>query len=77
MRELGSLPQPIRNRVNGRIRALGDDPRPPGCQRLAGFGDLYRVRVGDYRIIYQILDDVLVVVIVRIGHRREVYRHMG
>jgi mRNA interferase RelE/StbE len=76
-RELGFLPQPTRNHINARIRALADDPRPPGYQRLAGFDDLYRVRVGDYRIIYQIQDNVLIVLIVRLGHRRDIYRHMG
>jgi len=63
--------------INARIRALADDPRPPGHQRLAGFDDLYRVRIGDYRIIYRIQDNVLMVVIVRLGHRRDIYRHMG
>jgi mRNA interferase RelE/StbE len=77
MRELAGVPQPVRNRINGRIRALADDPRPPGSQRLAGFEDLLRVRVGDYRIIYQVKDGVLIVVVVRLGHRRDIYRHMG
>ena len=77
VRELGDIPHPLRNRINDRIRALADDPRPSGCQRLAGFDDLYRVRVGDHRIIYQIRDNVLIVVIVRLGHRRDIYRHLG
>jgi mRNA interferase RelE/StbE len=77
MRELEMFPNPIRNRIDARIRALASDPRPPGCQRLTGFDDLYRVRSGDYRIVYQIQDRVLIVVIVRVGHRREIYRHMG
>ena len=75
-RELGALPEPIRNRIDARIRALRANPRPPGHQRLAGFADLYRIRVGDYRIIYQIQDRVLVVVVIRVGHRSEVYRHV-
>lgn len=51
---------------------LGEDPRPPGARALRG-RDGYRVRVGDYRIIYTIRNDVLVVVVVTVGHRRDVY----
>jgi mRNA interferase RelE/StbE len=63
--------------AGARYNACPADSRPPGHQRLAGFDDLYRVRVGDYRIIYRIQDNVLMVVIVRLGHRRDIYRHMG
>lgn len=77
MRELGDISQPLRSRIGMQIRALADNPRPSGCQHLTGFDDLYRVRVGDYRVIYQIQDKVLVVVIVRLGHRRDIYRRMG
>jgi mRNA interferase RelE/StbE len=56
-----------------RIRALADDPRPPGCEKLSGL-EQYRVRQGVYRIVYEIADKRLLVVVVRVGHRREVYR---
>ena len=56
------------------MRGLANNPRPPGCDKLAGLDDLYRIRVGDYRIVYQIQDAVLLVLVVKIGHRREVYR---
>ncbi len=56
-----------------RIAALADDPRPPGCEKLSGL-ERYRVRQGAYRIIYEIEDDRLVVLVVRVGNRREVYR---
>ena len=56
-----------------RIGGSADDPRPPGCQKLSG-RDRYRVRQGAYRIIYAIADERLVVYVVRVGHRREVYR---
>jgi mRNA interferase RelE/StbE len=59
--------------VLGRIEALAHTPRPPGAIRLTG-GDAYRIRVGDYRIIYAVADELLVVLIVKVGHRREVYR---
>jgi mRNA interferase RelE/StbE len=54
--------------------ALAGNPRPPGCVKLAGAEDLWRIRVRQYRIIYQLLDDELLVVVVNIGDRNEVYR---
>jgi mRNA interferase RelE/StbE len=62
-----------RRRVVARIRSLAHDPRPRGCEKLAG-GDRYRVRQGVYRIIYSIEDDRLIVHVVKVGHRRDVYR---
>jgi len=62
-----------RQRIVKRIAALGDAPRPPGVQKLSG-RDRYRVRQGVYRIIYAIEDRELIVVVVKVGHRREVYR---
>jgi mRNA interferase RelE/StbE len=61
-------------RLVAAMRGLANAPRPPGCEKLAGAEDLYRIRVGDYRIVYQIQDEVLRVLVVKIGHRREVYR---
>ena len=54
--------------------ALAANPRPKGVKKLSGPDDLYRIRVGDYRIVYQIHDDRLIVLVVRIGHRKDVYR---
>ncbi len=62
-----------RKRVQGAIALLGRDPRPTGAKSLRG-RDGMRVRVGDYRIIYTVRDDVLLVVVVDLGHRREIYR---
>ena len=73
-RELAALPRSAQARVRAKIDALAGDPRPPGCAKMAGEDDLYRIRVGDYRVIYAVHDDVLLVIVVRIGHRREVYR---
>jgi mRNA interferase RelE/StbE len=56
------------------MRGLANDPRPPGCDKLAGLEALYRIRVGQYRVVYQIQDQMLLVLVVKIGHRREVYR---
>ncbi|PAP77201.1 type II toxin-antitoxin system RelE family toxin [Rubrivirga marina] len=62
-----------RQSVVDRIGALADDPRPPGCTKLTGRG-AYRVRQGEYRIVYTVADDVLVVEVVKVGNRRDVYR---
>ena len=63
-----------RQRLVARIEALAEDPRPAGCEKLAGHSDRYRVRQGDYRIVYSVDDTERVVLIVKVGHRREVYR---
>jgi mRNA interferase RelE/StbE len=63
-----------RQRIVTRIRSLARDPRPFGSEKLSGREDLYRLRVGRYRVVYSIGDAELVVVIVRVGHRKNVYR---
>ena len=72
-REIEVLPLKDRRRVMDRIGALRDDPRPPGCEKLSA-QERYRLRQGDYRIIYSIEDVVLTVCVVRMGHRGDVYR---
>ena len=71
--ELEDAPPKDRRRLAARLRALADRPRPPGAEKLSGH-ELYRVRQGDSRILYEIADHDLVVTIIKIGHRREVYR---
>lgn len=71
-RALRKLDPPDQRRVRGAIALLAQDPRPPGARALQGRPGL-RVRVGDYRIVYTVEDDVLLVVVVRLGHRRDVY----
>ena len=61
-----------RGRIHGAIALLGEDPRPPGAKALQGRDGL-RVRVGNYRIIYSVHDDVLLIVVVTLGHRKEIY----
>ena len=63
----------LKKRLDDAIEVLSDDPRPPGCRKLAGTSDRYRIRVGDYRIIYRIDDGKVTVLVLVIGHRREVY----
>ncbi len=72
-RVLAKLPRDIQARLLARIELLGTNPRPQGAVKLSGH-EAYRVRVGDYRIIYSVLDDRLLVLVVDVGHRREVYR---
>jgi len=74
VRELEAVPQKKqRQRIVARIRALADDPRPPGCEKLSG-QDRYRVRQGAYRIIYSVEDSDLIVYVVKVGQRGSVYR---
>lgn len=72
VRALRKLDPQVRRRVQGAIALLAQDPRPPGARALQGRPGL-RVRVGDYRIIYTVEDDVLLMVVVRLLHRRDVY----
>ena len=73
-RQIRKLEPDVRGRVQARIRELGDEPRPAGATKLVGEKTAWRIRIGDYRVIYDVLDDVLVVTVVAVGHRREVYR---
>ena len=72
-KEIRELPRAARARVVQRIRALAASPRPPGCEKLAG-RDAYRIRIGLYRVIYTVEDRRLVIEVVRVAHRKEVYR---
>jgi mRNA interferase RelE/StbE len=67
------LERPIRQRIANALAALSENPRPHGCIKLQGL-EAYRIRVGSYRIIYEIHDDHLLVLVVDVGHRRDVYR---
>ncbi|WP_423920914.1 type II toxin-antitoxin system RelE family toxin [Candidatus Poriferisodalis sp.] len=74
VKSIARLPRREQLRVRAAVDLLADEPRPPGCVALADEDSVYRVRVGDYRIVYQVVDDRLVVQVVRVGHRRDVYR---
>ncbi len=71
--ELAALDGSVRKRVAARIDALCEEPRPSGCKKLAG-SEHWRIRVGDYRVLYDIDDGRLVVLVIRVALRREVYR---
>lgn len=70
---LAKIVQPMQNRIIDAIRLLAENPRPPGVKKLIG-RDAWRIRIGDYRVIYEIQDEKLVVWVIMIGHRKEVYR---
>ena len=72
VKEIEALPRQDRPRIVAKLSSLAQDPRPPGCERLSG-RDRYRLRQGDYRILYEIQDRDLDVVVVKVGHRRDVY----
>ena len=74
LRELRRIPKPFADRLMTAIASLATVPRPPRCVRLQGPEGFHRIRVGDYRIVYLIEDRVLLICVVRIGHRRGVYR---
>ena len=73
-RQFAKLSSQAREMIAAALVALGGNPRPSGCAKLAGTEGLWRIRVRQYRVIYQILDDQLMVVVVKIGDRKEVYR---
>lgn len=73
-RDVLSVPADVLRRLIPKIDALAKNPRPPGSKKLRGAEDNYRLRVGDYRVLYQIQDRVLLVLVLSVAHRREVYR---
>jgi len=73
-RELKKLPEEIFHRVIPRLRGLADNPKPSGCRKISGSKDDWRIRIGEYRVIYEIDEISKTVKIMRIRHRREVYR---
>ena len=73
-KELERLSADVVGRIFPRVEALAQNPRPLGCRRLRGFENLWRIRTGDYRVIYQVFDDEMVVDIVAVRHRSQAYR---
>ena len=73
VKELEAIPAKDRRRIATKIQALASNPRAAGCEKLAGL-DKYRIRQGNYRVLYTIEDDVLIVTVIAIGNRRDIYR---
>lgn len=76
LKELTRIPEHFRDAIEEKVKDLANNPRPEGSIKLKGSKNdpLYRIRYGDYRIVYAIKDDILVVLVIEIGHRREIYR---
>jgi mRNA interferase RelE/StbE len=74
VKAIARLPRAEQQRIRAAVDLLAESPRPPGCSALSGEENTYRVRVGDYRVLYEVHDRVLVVHVIRVGHRRDVYR---
>jgi mRNA interferase RelE/StbE len=76
-RAIRKLGRDAQRQVVAKLERLADNPRPPGSKELEGTADLHRVRVGDYRIVYRVEDQVLLVLVVRVAHRSDVYRRLS
>lgn len=72
-KQLAALDAVVARRIQGAIELLGQNPYPPKALKLTGRGG-YRVRIGDYRLLYDVIDDQLIVRVLRLGHRRDIYR---
>jgi len=76
LKELTKIDKPAARRIVKAIDALGGDPRPSGARPLVGYSDLWRIRVGDYRVVYTVRDAELVVLALRVAHRSTAYRNL-
>ncbi len=74
LKALKKIDKTARARIWTAISELAENPRPPGCVKMAGTDDLWRIRVGGWRVVFQIRNEGMVVFIIRVGHRREIYR---
>ena len=73
-KDIKKIPRKVQNQIKDSIRELSIDPRPLNCVKMKGDNSLYRIRCGDYRVVYSIEDHVLLVLVIEIGHRSEIYR---
>lgn len=73
-KQIAKLPTTVRKRIYAALDGLCEQPRPRGCKKLRAEDDLWRIRVGDYRVVYTIEDDELIILVVRVAHRKDVYQ---
>ena len=73
-KELAKLPLNIANKVITQIRLLANEPHPVGCKKIMGADHTYRIRVNDYRVVYSIINQQLMIQVIKIGHRKDIYR---
>lgn len=71
-----ALPRDIQKQIAEKLLSLETAPFQPGCKKISGRADTWRIRAGSYRIVYEVRENVLVVIVIRIGHRREIYRNL-
>jgi mRNA interferase RelE/StbE len=74
LRQLEKLPRDVQKRLAAKIETLRADPFPPGCKKMEGVPDVWRIRAGDYRVVYQVHRGILLVLVLTVGHRKDVYR---
>ena len=74
IKELEKLPRPMISKIVSAVGNLSSNPHPSGVRKLVGSEDSYRIRVGDYRVLYNIIENRLFIEIVRVGHRKDIYR---
>lgn len=74
LRQLEKLPREAQRRLASKIECLRDDPFPPGCKKMAAIPEAWRIRAGDYRVVYQVHRGILLVLVLTVGHRKEIYR---
>lgn len=73
-KDLAKIPKALALKILDHIAALSEEPRPGGCKKLKGSENTYRIRVNDYRVVYSIIDQKLVIQIIKIGHRKDIYQ---
>ncbi|MBF0123310.1 MAG: type II toxin-antitoxin system RelE/ParE family toxin [Candidatus Omnitrophica bacterium] len=76
LKDFDLLPVGECDRIHDVLLAIADDPRSAGCQKMRGFVDVYRIRMGSYRLVYQIMETDKIVRVFRVGHRKDVYRNL-
>lgn len=76
-RDLKRLPAVIQNKINSAVEGLQENPRPHGAKKLKNSTDTYRIRIGDYRVAYTVKDDVLIVIVIGLGHRKDIYEKLN
>ena len=74
LRQFEKLSRDVQKRIAARVADLSGNPFPSGCKKLSGVPDAWRIRAGDYRVVYQVRREILLVLILTVGHRREIYR---
>ena len=73
-KQLRRVAKRARSRLLDAIEALGTKPRPQGARKLQGYEDIYRIRVGQYRVVHEVIDDRVLVIVLKLGHRKDIYR---